>query len=130
MGEMIYLKDVVTLDLAREKCAGCGMCIFVCPHAVLGLNNGTARIQDRDACMECGACAMNCPADAISVSSGVGCAAAVINSALGRKDSSSCCTVDSPEKPSEQSAENLSGSPSSPLPGQTTYLDTKTTFPL
>jgi hypothetical protein len=40
------------------------------------------------------------------VSSGVGCAAAVINSALGRKDSSCCCIVDSPEKPSEQSVGN------------------------
>jgi NAD-dependent dihydropyrimidine dehydrogenase PreA subunit len=94
------------LDLAQEKCAGCGMCMFVCPHDVLSLNNGSVRIQNRDACMECGACAMNCPADAISVSSGVGCAAAVINSALGRKDSSCCCIVDSPEKPSEQSVGN------------------------
>jgi Fe-S-cluster-containing hydrogenase component 2 len=50
MGEMIYLRDVVTLDLAQEKCAGCGMCMFVCPHDVLSLNNGSVRIQNRDAC--------------------------------------------------------------------------------
>jgi ferredoxin len=94
MGEMIYLKDVVTLELDRGKCTGCGMCILVCPHAVLGLNNGHALIRNRDACMECGACAMNCPFEAITVRSGVGCAAAVINSVLGRKGDSCCCVLD------------------------------------
>ena len=103
MGEMIYLKDVVTLELDRGKCTGCGMCILVCPHAVLGLNNGHALIQNRDACMECGACAMNCPFEAITVQSGVGCAAAVINSVLGRKGDSCCCVLD-PEKGSCESS--------------------------
>jgi len=32
--------------------------------------------------MECGACATNCPTEAITVQSGVGCAAALINTAL------------------------------------------------
>ena len=49
MGRMIYLKDVVTLGMHPEKCVGCGMCLLVCPHAVYGLNNGTAVIQNRDA---------------------------------------------------------------------------------
>ena len=97
-----YLKDVVTLDLDMEKCAGCGMCILVCPHAVLSLNNGTAMIRNRDACMECGACATNCPAEAISVQAGVGCAAAIINTALGRKDNSCCCIIEPQGKDSEQ----------------------------
>lgn len=47
-------------------------------------------IRNRDACMECGACSRNCPANAISVNSGVGCAAAVINSMLG-KEGDCCC---------------------------------------
>ncbi len=42
MGQLIYLKDVVTLALDEEKCVGCGMCLIVCPHAVLGMNNGNA----------------------------------------------------------------------------------------
>jgi ferredoxin len=46
--------------------------------------------SDHDACMECGACAMNCPTGAISVEAGVGCAAAVIMSAL-RGDKQVCC---------------------------------------
>ncbi len=94
MARMIYLKDVVTLDMHQEKCVGCGMCLLVCPHAVFRLSNGAALIQDRDACIECGACAMNCPADAIIVRPGVGCAAALINTALGRNGNSCCCIID------------------------------------
>lgn len=89
-----YLRDVVTLSIEKEKCIGCGMCSVVCPHRVFALTNGKADIEDRDACMECGACSMNCPADAIQVRKGVGCAAAVINAALGRKRSGCCCTLE------------------------------------
>ena len=94
MDQMTYLKDVVTLDLDAEKCVGCGLCVQVCPHAVFMQNNGKVSIDNRDKCMECGACALNCPAEAIYVKSGVGCAAAVINAALGRTNSSCCCVVD------------------------------------
>ena len=90
MGQLVYLKDVVTLKLDEEKCTGCGTCLSVCPHAVLRPANGKIEIRDRDACMECGACSQNCPVKAVSVRAGVGCAAAVINSVLGRK--SACCT--------------------------------------
>ena len=98
MGKLIYLRDVVTLSLDPEKCVGCGTCIQVCPHRVLGMNRRHAVIQDRDACMECGACARNCPPGAVTVKAGVGCAAAVINRALGR-NSSSCCCVAEPDDP-------------------------------
>ena len=37
---MVYLKDVVTLKLDQERCIGCGMCLLVCPHAVMSLSNG------------------------------------------------------------------------------------------
>jgi len=97
MSQLVYLKDVVTLKLNGEKCIGCGMCLLVCPHAVLSQSNGKVEIRDRDACMECGACAQNCPAKAVTVRSGVGCATAIINSALGRKNASCCCTIDSKE---------------------------------
>ena len=98
MGRQIYLKDVVTLSLAEEKCVGCGMCTVVCPHEVFRLHSGKAAVADRDACMECGACAVNCPTAAVTVQSGVGCAAAVINAALGRSSSSGCCVIE-PKKP-------------------------------
>lgn len=75
-----YLKDVVTLTYSIDKCTGCGRCIEVCPRNVFALNNGRALLTDRDSCIECGACALNCRFGAIAVESGVGCAAAIINS--------------------------------------------------
>ena len=95
MERFVYLSNVVTLKLDEEKCTGCGMCLEVCPHSVLEMNRTHVTIQNRDACMECGACSRNCPFDAISVDAGVGCAAAVINSMLGRTGRSCCCLDDS-----------------------------------
>lgn len=87
-----YLKDVVTLELDRETCIGCGRCVEVCPHRVFMLKDGKAYLVDRDACMECGACAVNCPVAAITVQSGVGCAYAIVKGKLkGTEPDCSCC---------------------------------------
>jgi len=94
MKNLTYLKDVVTLKLDENKCNGCGMCLEVCPHQVFKTTGKHAVIQDRDACMECGACAKNCPAAAIFVQSGVGCAAAVINSMLGTNNAGCSCVAE------------------------------------
>lgn len=98
---MKYLRNVVTLELAAEKCTGCGACVEVCPHNVFTIENRKAFIIDKDRCMECGACATNCPFGAVSVDKGVGCAAALINSMItggeptcgcsGSAGSDSCC---------------------------------------
>ena len=97
MGSLIYLKNVATLRLDQGKCVGCGVCLTVCPHEVFVMNKGCASIDKKDLCMECGACARNCPEEAVYVKVGVGCAAAVINSALGRKSSSCCCVIEPDE---------------------------------
>jgi ferredoxin len=88
---MKYLADVVTLAYDREKCAGCGRCVEVCPRGVFVMQDKRAAITDRDRCMECGACARNCEFGALTVTSGVGCAAAVINSLIyGGEPSCDC----------------------------------------
>jgi NAD-dependent dihydropyrimidine dehydrogenase PreA subunit len=103
MGRMAYLKDVVKLNLNEEKCIGCGICTDVCPHAVIVMNGeGRALIQDRDACMECGACSRNCPTGALTVQAGVGCAAAVINTLLGRSEAPCCGPTESCGKTKER----------------------------
>ncbi len=79
---MKYLSNVTTLKYDSEKCAGCGRCVEVCPHGVFLMKDKRASITDKDLCMECGACARNCDFGAITVDSGVGCAAAIINSII------------------------------------------------
>lgn len=91
-----YIRNVVTLELDRELCIGCGICAAVCPQQLFAMQGGKAQIMDRDACMECGACALNCPVMAIAVDAGVGCASGMINEWLStfkpKLDSgSSCC---------------------------------------
>lgn len=96
MKEFRYLKNVVTLELDREACIGCGLCTEVCPHQVFVLDGRKAVMADRDGCMECGACALNCPVKAITVAAGVGCASGMINEwlmSIGVKKGggASCC---------------------------------------
>lgn len=88
---MKYLANVATLKLAAEKCTGCGRCIEVCPHGVFQMRGSRVHIADKDLCMECGACARNCDTGAVTVSAGVGCAAAIMNSTIyGGEPSCDC----------------------------------------
>ncbi len=88
---MKYLTNVTTLTFTADKCVGCGRCEEVCPHGVFALQGGRAQITDRDLCMECGACALNCDFGALAVNSGVGCAAALINSMITGGEPSCDC---------------------------------------
>lgn len=83
-----YLENTLVLD--PEKCNGCTLCVIVCPHHVFAMHNHRSQIIHPSACMECGACMVNCAAGAITVQSGVGCAAAMINSALTGKKEVTC----------------------------------------
>ncbi len=84
-----YLKKVVTLEYAREKCTGCGLCSQVCPQGVLKLEDRKAVVLNKDWCMECGACVLNCASSALRVRSGVGCALGVLAGKL--RGTEPCC---------------------------------------
>ena len=92
-----YIKNVATLELDKDKCTGCTMCVQVCPHDVFEMKGLKVEIINLDGCMECGACAVNCPFSALTVSPGVGCAYAIIKGMITNSepncdcDDSSCC---------------------------------------
>ncbi len=94
MNQLQYLKNVSTLTLDAPTCIGCGLCLIVCPHQVLSLDSGKARIEALDRCMECGACAKNCPVSALDVHAGVGCASAIIHGWLTGQEPSCDCSGD------------------------------------
>lgn len=101
----LYLKNVTTLALDRALCVGCGVCLDVCPQAVLAMAaDRRVRIAARDRCMECGACGRNCPTGAVVVRAGVGCAEAVLNKMLGRKSGSCCCVIEDDDPAAGSSA--------------------------
>lgn len=80
-----------TLQYDDSRCINCGMCTSVCPHGVFVAGGDVAVLARPDACMECGACQRNCPVGAIQVSSGTGCASAIIWAALrGQKNPAVC----------------------------------------
>jgi len=88
---MHYLLNGHSLVLDAARCNGCGRCEEVCPHAVFSVVDRKAAIVNRGECMECGACRVNCAMNAIAVSSGVGCAAAIIGAMRkGETGSVSC----------------------------------------
>jgi NAD-dependent dihydropyrimidine dehydrogenase PreA subunit len=95
---MKTVERINTLLYFPRLCTNCGMCSLVCPQGVFAPGETVARMVNRDACIECGACALNCEADAIQVQAGVGCAAAMIQSALTGRKEVSCgadCNSDS-----------------------------------
>lgn len=92
--------DSNTLEYKPQLCINCGMCSTVCPHGVFRAGEDKAQLMNSLACMECGACQLNCPVDAIKVDSGVGCAFAMMWSAITGSDeitcgSGSCCSPSS-----------------------------------
>ncbi len=89
---MRYLLNGHSLVLDAGRCNGCGRCEEVCPHAVFSVLNRKATIVNREECMECGACQMNCVMNAISVSSGVGCAAAIISAMRRGETGAEACS--------------------------------------
>ena len=88
---MTPVSEVNTLAYDASLCVNCGMCIAVCPHGVFAMGAEAVAVARPEACMECGACQQNGPTGAVKVDSGVGCAYALIRSALTGKSESNCC---------------------------------------
>ncbi len=57
-------RQVIEID--RDKCDGCGLCVNACHEGALGLVDGKATLLRDDFCDGMGDCLPSCPQDAIS----------------------------------------------------------------
>ena len=96
--EVVFTNPFNTLAYRPGSCIRCGLCEVVCPHGVFVMAESGAQLVHPQDCMECGACQLNCITGAITVSSGVGCAAAMVRAAItggeptcGCDDKAGCC---------------------------------------
>lgn len=63
------------LDIAVDRCKGCGLCIAVCPKSILELDVSIVnelgyhpvRLADTAACTSCALCARICPDSVFAV---------------------------------------------------------------
>jgi 2-oxoglutarate ferredoxin oxidoreductase subunit delta len=57
------------LDIAVDRCKGCGLCVVICPKGILALDPSivnelgyhTVRLTDAASCTSCALCARICP---------------------------------------------------------------------
>ena len=78
------------INIDWDKCTGCAICIYVCPHRVIEMNEKKAILANEDRCIECGACQLNCIYDAISVTKGTGCLVTIIKEDILRIKEKGC----------------------------------------
>ncbi|MDW7674776.1 MAG: 4Fe-4S binding protein, partial [Bacillota bacterium] len=45
----------MAVQIAKDKCIGCGLCVEQCPFDALTLVNGVVEV-DPEKCTDCGAC--------------------------------------------------------------------------
>lgn len=81
------------IDLNKDACTGCRMCVKVCPHGVLEMHENKATIAHEQKCIECGACQLNCRYQAIEVTKGTGCLSLIIRQDILKlpPEKCSCC---------------------------------------
>jgi len=61
----LTLKTLEKLNVEKELCKGCGICVAFCPKDVLAIKDEKVVIKDLDSCIQCGQCELRCPDYAI-----------------------------------------------------------------
>ena len=61
-------EEKILIDINREWCKGCGICVSFCPEKVLGLDEEEkAIVINPEKCVFCNMCELRCPDMAITV---------------------------------------------------------------
>ncbi len=60
------MNSINPINIDREKCTGCGLCVRDCPNAHLYLEDKTAKAAETG-CIECGHCFAICPMNAVKI---------------------------------------------------------------
>jgi 2-oxoglutarate ferredoxin oxidoreductase subunit delta len=59
------IEKKANLQIKRDLCKGCKICVQFCPKDVLTMEGGKVKIKDIEKCIECGLCELRCPDYAI-----------------------------------------------------------------
>ena len=60
-------KKLPKIEIKKEWCKGCEICVDYCPTDVLAINGLYAEVVNLEACTACGLCEIRCPDFAITV---------------------------------------------------------------
>ncbi|MBN1847776.1 MAG: 4Fe-4S binding protein [Deltaproteobacteria bacterium] len=61
-------KNKIFIEIRRDWCKGCGICVAFCPKKVLELDeHEKSSISNPEACTQCGFCELHCPDMAIEL---------------------------------------------------------------
>ncbi len=63
----VAAKRIFRIEIYKDLCKGCALCVDFCPTNVLGLENNLAIVKNLDACNGCQLCDNRCPDFAIQV---------------------------------------------------------------
>lgn len=64
-------KVLPTIEIKKEWCKGCEICVEFCPTNVLAMNGLVVEVVNLEACTACGLCEIRCPDFAITVTKNV-----------------------------------------------------------
>jgi NADH:ubiquinone oxidoreductase subunit F (NADH-binding)/(2Fe-2S) ferredoxin/ferredoxin len=61
-------KALITYDIIKDKCTGCGACLLSCPSGAISGEKKELHVIDQEKCIKCGSCYEVCKFDAVKVS--------------------------------------------------------------
>ena len=59
------MNSTTSVEIDREACNGCGICVEICPLDCLRMDAHEKAFMKYDECWYCGSCTLDCPVDAI-----------------------------------------------------------------